>query len=184
MILLIDNYDSFTYNLAQLLPNCKVVRNDAITLEEIEALAPSHIVLSPGPGHPENERDIGVCKDILESNTETPTLGVCLGMQAMAHYTGGKVVPAPNIVHGESSPATLAQHPLFAGIQSPCDVARYHSLCVDEATLPSEWSIIARADVPMAMVHNQLPRWGVQFHPESILTPDGERMINNFLEHA
>ena len=91
---------------------------------------------------------------------------------------------APSIVHGESSPAELADHPLFAGISSPTEVARYHSLCVDEATLPTEWSIIAKADVPMAMVHHQLPRWGVQFHPESILTPQGAKMMQNFLEHA
>jgi anthranilate synthase component 2 len=182
MILLIDNYDSFTYNLAQLLPAVRVVRNDAVTLAEIEALAPTHIVLSPGPGHPKNARDIGVCRELLESGTKIPILGVCLGMQAMAQFTGGKVTAAPTIVHGEAKPTELAEHPIFAGIRSPAMVGRYHSFCVDEATLPAEWSIIARADVPMAMAHNQLPRIGVQFHPESILTPDGNRMIQNFLE--
>lgn len=182
MILLIDNYDSFTYNLAQLLPQVKVVRNDEISLEEIASLAPTHIVLSPGPGHPGNPRDIGVCKDLLESDLQIPILGVCLGMQAMAHFSGGKVLKSPTIVHGEAKSAELAEHPIFAGITSPAMVGRYHSFCVDEVTLPAEWSIIARAEVPMAMVHNQLPRIGLQFHPESILTPDGALMIHNFLE--
>lgn len=181
MILLIDNYDSFTYNLAQLLPDVRVVRNDAITLDEIEKLAPSHIVLSPGPGHPKNHRDIGVCGDLLASDLAVPILGVCLGMQAMAQVAGGAVVQAPTIVHGESRPMICSDHPLFEGVAAEPMVGRYHSLCVDEATLPVEWSIQARADVPMAIAHNQLPRIGVQFHPESILTPDGPRMVQNFL---
>lgn len=181
MILLIDNYDSFTYNLAQLLPDVRVVRNDDISVDELVALNPSHIVLSPGPGHPKNPRDVGVCADLLASDLEVPILGVCLGMQAMAHAAGGAVVRAPTIVHGESRTMARSDHPLFEGVPAEPLVGRYHSLCVDEATLPADWSVIARADVPMAIAHNRLPRIGVQFHPESILTPEGPRMVQNFL---
>lgn len=184
-ILLVDNYDSFTYNLADGLrkegAHVEVHRNDAVTRQDIERRRPDGIVLSPGPGHPENERDFGVCRQLIEDPLQVPMLGVCLGMQGMALHTGGRVLAAPELVHGESSLCELESHPLFDGLKSPQEVARYHSLCVSEP-MPPGWEITARANgIIMAMHHQERPWIGVQFHPESILTPNGQTMLRNFI---
>lgn len=189
MILLIDNYDSFSHNLYQLIGaqgvEVRVVRNDAITLDEVVALAPSHIVISPGPGHPGNARDFGVCGAVLDHcASQTPTLGVCLGHQGLSHRLGASVVRAPDVVHGKTSPITHDGAGLFAGLPSPIEVMRYHSLLVDESTLPPALEVTARTaddELVMAVRHREWPLVGVQFHPESIGTPDGATMIRNFL---
>lgn len=186
-ILVIDNYDSFTYNLVHALAqqgaDVEVRRNDTIDRAAVAALAPDGIVLSPGPGHPAVQRDFGVCADLIREPLDMPMLGVCLGMQGMAQHTGGTVVRAPELVHGEASPASLEEHPLFAGLPRQVPVGRYHSLAVQESGLPSEWRVIARTgDLVMGIAHRSLPWTGVQFHPESILTPDGPSMVRNFVE--
>jgi len=186
-VLLVDNYDSFTHNLAHALAvagaDVTVARNDAVTLKQ--ALAHEAIVLSPGPGHPSVPRDVGVCAELLRAEAPLPMLGVCLGMQAMGHYGGGIVERAPRPVHGEASPVDLLPDPLWEGLPARIEAGRYHSLAVREAGLPAHWRILARGDgVVMAMRHQRLPWWGVQFHPESILTPLGPRIVANFLDLA
>jgi anthranilate synthase component 2 len=189
MILLIDNYDSFSYNLYQLIggiePDITVVRNDELTVDEIAAMAPAGIVLSPGPHRPE---DAGVCMQVARELTGTvPLLGVCLGHQAICAAFGATVGYARALMHGKQSQVTLdTACPLFAGCPAEVPAARYHSLAVDEATLPDCLAVAARADdgEVMAVAHRDAPTFGVQFHPESIMTPDGGRMLANFIDLA
>ncbi len=189
-LLLIDNYDSFTHNLAQLLgglgADVVVHRNDAVDIDDIDAIVPSHIVLSPGPGHPENERDFGVCGPVIDRfGPSVPILGVCLGHQGIAHRLGGNVVRAPEIVHGKTSPVRHDGTGLFAGVPNPVDVMRYHSLVVERQSLPTVLRVTAETvdtGLVMAFAHREWPMIGVQFHPESIGTPTGQTMMRNFLE--
>ncbi len=186
-LLVIDNYDSFTYNLVHGLTaagaEVTVRRNDAITRSDIEAMRVEGIVLSPGPGSPGVARDVGVCADLIADPLPVPLLGVCLGMQAMAHYTGGTVRRAPSVVHGEANTITLAPHPCFRGLPESVEVGRYHSLCV-ETPLPRQWQALGSSEdgVLMAMAHRERPWLGLQFHPESILSPTGQTMLQNFVE--
>ncbi|MDD4509126.1 MAG: aminodeoxychorismate/anthranilate synthase component II [Eubacteriaceae bacterium] len=187
MILLIDNYDSFSYNLYQLMgainPHIQVVRNDALTLGDIRALAPEAIVLSPGPGRPE---DAGVCVEVVqELGVEIPILGVCLGHQAICQALGGTIGYAGTLVHGKAHPIRMADHPIFTGCGQETTVGRYHSLVLEEDTLPQSLRVIAhsRDGEVMAVAHRQYPMVGLQFHPESILTPLGPKMVANFLNH-
>ena len=187
MILLIDNYDSFSYNLYQLIgeinPDIKVIRNDEMTVEEIAELAPSHIILSPGPGRPE---DAGIIIEAAKTLGRTiPLLGVCLGHQAICAAFGATVNYAKQLMHGKQSIAKLdTKSTLFRGCPQEAPVARYHSLAADAATIPEELIVTAQtADGEvMAVEHREYPIYGVQFHPESILTPDGARMLRNFLK--
>lgn len=188
MILLIDNYDSFSYNLYQLVgtinEDIKVIRNDEMTIEEIEALKPSHIIISPGPGKP---KDAGICEDvILHFMGKVPIIGVCLGHQAICESLGGKVSYAKRLMHGKSSIASVdTTSPIFEGMDSKLQVARYHSLSAVKEELPTSLKIIATADDDgevMAVEHTEYPLYGVQFHPESILTPEGITILKNFLK--
>ncbi len=190
MILIIDNYDSFVYNLYQyfgdLGANPKVVRNDAISIGEITKLAPEKIVLSPGPGNPTNRADFGVCMDILgavsEKKLNCPVLGVCLGHQGIIAHFGGKIVRAPKPMHGKTSEITHDGNGLFAGINCPLRVMRYHSLIGTQ--IPDCLAITARSGddgAVMAVQHRSLPVFGVQFHPESIMTGEGKKIIGNFM---
>ncbi len=187
-IVVIDNYDSFTYNLVHALEEAgahtTTIRNDARDRDGIAALSPDGIVLSPGPGNPANPRDFGVCADLIQAPLPVPMLGVCLGMQGMAHHTGGSVVPAPSLVHGEADTATISSHPWLKDLPNPLPVGRYHSLAVDAPSLPAEWQSLGSTPdgTLMAMAHRTKPWLGVQFHPESILTPDGPRIIQHFVE--
>ncbi|MFP5501090.1 MAG: anthranilate synthase component II [Candidatus Sericytochromatia bacterium] len=185
-LLLIDNYDSFTYNLAQFLgelgAEVTVVRNDAITVEAIAELAPDGLVLSPGPGHPEAA---GVTMDVLAKLAgKIPVLGVCLGHQALAHAFGAAVVRAGRVMHGKTSPVHHDGQGLFAGMPSPFTAGRYHSLIVDKASLPEALLVTAETaeGEVMGLAHRTLPLYGLQFHPESVLTEDGKRLLANFLE--
>ncbi|MEE9284494.1 MAG: aminodeoxychorismate/anthranilate synthase component II [Dehalococcoidia bacterium] len=185
MILVLDNYDSFTYNLVQYIgeftSEITVVRNDQLTLDEIRLLAPEKIVLSPGPGRPE---EAGLSVDLVRALGPThPILGVCLGHQAVAVAYGGSVVRAPEIRHGKLSAIEHNGGVIFAGIPSPVQATRYHSLVVDEASLPPSLRVNARSEsgLIMGLEHETHPVIGVQFHPESILTEHGLRMIENFV---
>lgn len=188
MILLIDNYDSFVYNLARYLAELgcetEVVRNDAVTVDDIRRRQPSAIVLSPGPGTP---AQAGICLEVVQQLwAEIPLLGVCLGHQTIAAAMGADIVRAPEPVHGRT---TLVHHDgsdLFAGLPNPFRATRYHSLVVDEETLPSTLRVSARtADgVVMALEHTSAPVFGVQFHPESILTESGHALLRAFLKRA
>jgi anthranilate synthase/aminodeoxychorismate synthase-like glutamine amidotransferase len=186
MLLLIDNYDSFTYNLAQYLgelgDEVRVTRNDAVTVDEVEKLGPRRIVISPGPCTP-NEAGISL-ELIARLAGKIPILGVCLGHQAIGQAFGGRVVRAPRVMHGKTSPILHDGRGLFAGIPSPMQATRYHSLVVEPATVPPSLEVTARTAEGeiMALQHRSLPVWGVQFHPESILTVDGKRLLQNFLE--
>lgn len=187
MILLIDNYDSFTYNVYQMVgclnTGIMVRRNDAITCDEIEKLKPSHIIISPGPGFPSSA---GVSIDVIRRfGGIIPILGICLGHQAIAQAYGGKIVHAPALMHGKSSEITVdTDCPLFVGLSSKMTVARYHSLIAEHITLPDCLKITAQTDdgLIMAVSHKGYPVYGVQFHPESILTQDGEQIFKNFLQ--
>ncbi|MDD2355023.1 MAG: aminodeoxychorismate/anthranilate synthase component II [Lachnospiraceae bacterium] len=189
MILLIDNYDSFSYNLYQLIgsidPDIRVVRNDAMNIDEIRALDPKAIILSPGPGHPE---DAGICTDVVrELGARYPILGVCLGHQAICTAYGATVSYAKQLMHGRQSPVTFDEScPIFKGCPQGMPVARYHSLAVIENTLPAELKVTARTGdgEVMAVQHVLNPVFGLQFHPESIMTPDGAAMMKNFLDFA
>ncbi len=186
MILIIDNYDSFTYNLYQALAvitdNVKVIRNDAITIDEIKELNPSGIILSPGPGRPENA---GICIDIIKNiGANTPILGVCLGHQAIGVAFGGVVARASEPLHGKDSLIFHNNGLIFKNVSLPFKAGRYHSLIVEKNTLPNEL-IIEAEDANgsiMALSHRSYPIYGVQFHPESILTPEGGVMLKNFVE--
>ena len=187
MILLIDNYDSFSYNLYQLIgslePDIRVIRNDAMTVEEIAALNPAGIILSPGPGRPE---DAGVCiKVVRQLGGRFPILGVCLGHQAICEAFGATVTFARELMHGKQSMAELdTATPLFAGLPPQVPVARYHSLAADPDTIPACLQVTARVanGEVMAVQHMTHPIFGVQFHPESIMTPDGPVILKNFIE--
>ncbi len=186
MILLIDNYDSFSYNLYQLVgeitPDIRVIRNDEMGVEEIRRLAPERIILSPGPGRPENA---GVIIEAAKTlGKEIPILGVCLGHQAICAAYGAKITYAKKLMHGKQSEVTFDQScPLFSGCPERAEVARYHSLAADRDTIPNCLRIVAQtADGEvMAVQHREYPVYGVQFHPESIMTPDGKRMLANFI---
>ena len=189
MILLIDNYDSFSYNLYQYLgelsQEIRVIRNDAMTVEEIAALRPSHIILSPGPGRPE---DAGVTVEVVRRlGGKIPMLGVCLGHQAICAAFGAEIVHAKALMHGKQSTVMLSPDcPLFKGLPEQVKVARYHSLAADQPTLPEVLTVTAyTADGEvMAVQHVSAPIFGVQFHPESILTPEGKQMLRNFLQYT
>lgn len=189
MILLIDNYDSFSYNLYQLVgsinPDIRVIRNDAMTVSEIAAMSPEAIILSPGPGRPE---DAGICMDVVrELGSDFPILGVCLGHQAICTAFGAMVSYAARLMHGKQSTVQLdTDCPLFLGCPKDTAVARYHSLAAIESTLPDCLAVTARTDDGeiMAVMHREFPIYGVQFHPESIMTPEGNRMLENFLRIA
>lgn len=185
MIVLIDNYDSFTYNLVQyfgeLGQEIRVFRNDAITIEEIEALAPDHLVISPGPCTP-NEAGISL-EAIRYFAGRLPILGVCLGHQAIGQVFGGKVVRAKTLMHGKVSLLTHDGSGMFTGIEQETPVTRYHSLVVERESFPDALTMTAEAEGEiMALRHKELPIIGVQFHPEAILTRDGKQMLKNFLE--
>ena len=189
MILLIDNYDSFSYNLYQLVgsihPDIKVARNDELTIDDIRALSPSHIILSPGPGRP---ADAGICEDVIRTlGGEIPILGVCLGHQAICEALGGVVSYAKRLMHGKQSRVSLdLTCPIFHGLPETVPAARYHSLSAVVDTLPDCLKVTARSDDGeiMAVAHGDYPIYGLQFHPESILTPDGTAMLQNFLEET
>ena len=188
MILLVDNYDSFSYNLYQMIgtldADIRVVRNDALSVDEVAALAPSHIILSPGPGRPE---EAGICIELVRQlGASIPLLGVCLGHQAIAAAFGAAVTYAQRLMHGKQSLVQFdTDSPLFAGLPKAAPVARYHSLAVAEDTLPDALMSVAQtldgAAEVMALQHTDYPIYGVQFHPESIMTPDGAAMLKNFL---
>ena len=184
MILVVDNYDSFTFNLVQFLarrdPDVRVVRNDAATAGELLALAPDRIVISPGPGRPE---DAGVSCDLIRRNESIPLLGVCLGHQALGLVFGGRIVRAPVLMHGKTSEIVHGGARLFSGLSNPFTATRYHSLVVERSSVPPELEITAEADgLVMGLAHRSRPLAGVQFHPESILTPEGEKLLGNFVE--
>ena len=193
MVLLIDNYDSFSYNLYQLIgtitPDIKVIRNDEMTPEEIEELNPSHIILSPGPGKPE---DAGVCEDVVRKiGGKIPIMGVCLGHQAICEVFGATVTYAKRLMHGKQSICTLEDDVIFEGVGEATDgngkklkVARYHSLAAKQETIPDTLKVIAVSDDDgeiMAVKHKDCLIYGLQFHPESILTPEGIGILRNFI---
>ena len=185
-ILLIDNYDSFTYNLYQyfVTANAEVIvrYNDQITAEEALAIDPSHVVISPGPGRPE---DAGVSIDVIRTfHKNRPVLGVCLGHQCIGEMFGGRILRAPKLMHGKTSPVIHDDQGLFSGLRNPFDATRYHSLVVAEEDLPASLQISARTpegEIMGLRVRGTLTE-GVQFHPESYMTPEGERLLKNFLE--
>lgn len=186
MILLIDNYDSFTYNLLQLAagirPDIRVARNDALTLPQIRALAPSHIILSPGPGYPKNA---GICEELIaDLGGKIPILGVCLGHQAICEAFGATITHARRLMHGKKSRIHIDPAcPLFQGLPDQMDAARYHSLIAQRDTLPDALQVVAEDDIGevMAVRHSRFAVYGLQFHPESVLTPRGDVIMRNFL---
>jgi anthranilate synthase component II len=185
MLLMLDNYDSFTWNLVQYLGELgaavKVVRNDAVTLDEVEALAPSHVVISPGPCTP---TEAGISVPLIRRFAgRMPILGVCLGHQAIGQAFGGRIVRAERVMHGKLSSIVHDQRGVFADIPSPFNATRYHSLAIERASLPSVLDITATADDGeiMGVRHRDLAVEGVQFHPESILTEHGRKLLRNFL---
>ena len=186
MIAVIDNYDSFTYNLVQYLgelgAQVEVYRNDAISVEALEALDPSHILISPGPGDPS---DAGVSNEVIRRLGPTrPLLGVCLGHQCIGAVFGGSVVRAPRLMHGKVSPIYHYGDGLYVGIASPFDATRYHSLVIQRESIPDCLEVTAETEEGeiMGVKHRQFPIWGVQFHPESILTEKGRMIMQNFLK--
>lgn len=186
MILVIDNYDSFTFNLVDELRSqgmkVEVRRNDEVTIDDVRSLGPSHIVISPGPGHP---RDAGICCDLVRDVGPTiPILGVCLGHQVIGLAFGARIERAPTLRHGEATRVYHDSAPLFRGVRSPFEGGRYHSLIVEEECLPVELEVTAFTSdgLIMAMSHRTCPTVGVQFHPESILTPDGKKILRNFVQ--
>lgn len=189
-VLLIDNYDSFVYNLKDALEElgarCMVVRNDAIDVDGVGALRPDAIIISPGPGMPSIRRDFGICGEVLQTiSRKVPTLGVCLGHQGIAHFYGGKVVRAPSPVHGKTSLVYHNGEGTFSGLPDPFVVGRYHSFVV-APELPACLEVTARTEdgIVMGLRHREFPIMGVQFHPESILTPLGKKVLMNFLKGA
>lgn len=186
MLLLIDNYDSFSYNLVQLFSSIesdiRVIRNDAMTIKDIRSLRPSRIVLSPGPGYP---KEAGICEEVVhELKCDIPILGVCLGHQAICEAFGASIVHARQLMHGKQSRIRLDNESLlFQGLPDEIPAARYHSLVADPDTMPNDLTITARDSLGeiMAVEHREYPVYGVQFHPESILTPQGGRILSNFI---
>ena len=190
MILLIDNSDSFSYNLVPMIgsisPEIRVVRNDKVTVEDIKEMSPSHLVLSPGPGYP---KDAGILEQaVRELKGRMPILGVCLGHQGICEAFGGTISHARKLMHGKQSSIEVNnQSPLFKGLAPRIQAARYHSLAAEEGNLPGELEIIAKDSEEgevMAVQHREYPVYGLQFHPESILTPDGKQILGNFLSLA
>ncbi len=186
MILVIDNYDSFTFNLVQYLgelgAELKVVRNDEVTLKEIEAMRPSKILVSPGPCSP-NEAGLS-CEVIRSFGPRLPVFGVCLGHQCIGQVYGGRVVRADRLMHGKTSPIRHDGRSVLAGLPNPFEATRYHSLLVERSSLPPELEVFAETEEGeiMGLVHREYPVFGVQFHPESILTQDGMRIVENFVK--
>lgn len=186
MILLIDNYDSFSYNLVQLAgginPDIRVIRNDELTVPEIERLSPSHVILSPGPGYP---KDAGVCEEVVRRlAAKAPILGVCLGHQAICEVYGAEVSHAKRLMHGKKSAIKIDNTcALFQGLPRCIDAARYHSLAAQKETIPARLQVIAEDETGevMAVKHEKYSVYGVQFHPESIMTPLGHVVMENFL---
>ncbi|MEK7523397.1 MAG: aminodeoxychorismate/anthranilate synthase component II [Patescibacteria group bacterium] len=193
--LILDNYDSFTYNLAQYVAelggNPEVFYNDKISLAEIRKRRYTHIIISPGPGAPQKKKDFGVCGEVIKKLAgKIPILGVCLGHQGIIHYFGGKIIRAPEPIHGKRSKIKIKNtHPLFKGLPKIIEGMRYHSLIADARKIPKELDIIAQTkngfgapdDLVMAVAHKTLPLFGAQFHPESIGTPHGKKILKNFL---
>lgn len=186
MVLIIDNYDSFTYNLVHLVAahtdDYKVIRNDAMTLEEIRELNPSKILISPGPGRP---HEAGISEAVIrEFGKETPILGVCLGHQAIGEVFGGEVIHAPELMHGKTSKVYHDGKKVFAEVEDGFTATRYHSLVVNPDKIPDVLEVSARSDneVIMGLRHREFPVEGIQFHPESILTVEGPRIITNWLK--
>lgn len=187
MILMLDNYDSFTYNLVQyfgeLGADLKVYRNDALTLEQIKSMKPERIVISPGPGRPE---DAGICIDLIRCFAgKIPILGVCLGHQAIGYTYGGKIIRAKHLMHGKTSMIEHTGKNVFKGVEHPFEATRYHSLVIERGTMPdcleiTAWTADEDKEV-MGVSHKEFPLWGVQFHPESILTKAGKDILKNFL---
>jgi anthranilate synthase component 2/para-aminobenzoate synthetase component 2 len=185
-LLLIDNYDSFTYNLVQaflvLGADVSVFRNDELTVDQALALAPSHVCISPGPGRPE---DAGVSLAMIAAFAgRVPLLGVCLGHQSLVHHFGGRIVSADRLMHGKTSMVTHDGRTIFRGLPNPFQAGRYHSLAAEPASLPAILEVTARSETGeiMGVRHKTLPLEGVQFHPESVLTPDGNLLLGQFLE--
>jgi len=185
-VLLVDNYDSFTYNLVQALAvlgaDVTVHRHDTITVQDAAAIAPTHLMISPGPGRPE---DAGVSVDMVKAMMgRIPVLGVCLGHQAIAQALGGRIGAAQTLMHGKASPIYHDGRTLFEGLPNPFAAGRYHSLAVSEQDLPDDLTVSAYTSEGeiMGVRHKTLPTEGVQFHPESILTPEGDRLLRNFLD--
>ncbi len=185
MVLMIDNYDSFTYNLVQYLgelgEEVEVYRNDYVTLDEIEEMSPSHIFISPGPCTPDKA---GISVDVIRNFAgKVPILGVCLGHQAIGYAFGASIVSARRLMHGKTSMISHDGKTIFNGIKNPFEATRYHSLVIDEATLPESFVISSRSEDGeiMSIRHKEYPLEGVQFHPESILTKDGKAILKNFL---
>ena len=187
MIVLIDNYDSFSYNLVQMIgsiePDIKVVRNDQVTVDDIESMKPSHLILSPGPGYP---RDAGILEEaVIKLKGKMPILGVCLGHQSICEAFGGIVSYAKELMHGKKKLMyKTGESQLFKGLPDTFAAARYHSLAALKDTLPAELKVTAESEdgEVMAVEHTKYPVFGVQFHPESVMTPDGRVMIENFME--
>lgn len=187
MVLLIDNYDSFSYNLYQMIgsitSDIRVIRNDEMTIEEIEQLAPERIVVSPGPGRPSKA---GICEKAIQYFAgKVPILGVCLGHQAICEVYGATITYAKELMHGKQSVVDIdTDSPIFKGLELKEKVARYHSLAVDPSSVPEQLSVIAKLEENqiMAVKHRDYEVYGLQFHPESILTPSGEAMIKNFIK--
>ena len=189
-VLVIDNYDSFVYNLVQYIgefgAEVVVYRNDQVTLKQVQQLKPDSIVISPGPGNPEDEKYFGVCKAVLQQvSPKVPTLGVCLGHQGIISTFGGKVVSAKRLMHGKTSSIKHDGKGIFKGVENPFTATRYHSLAGDNDTIPACLEVTAVAvddGEVMGVRHREFPIEGVQFHPESILCEDGKLIIKNFLE--
>ena len=185
-VLLIDNYDSFTYNLVQsflvLGARVEVFRNDQISIQEAQSLNPTHLVISPGPGRPD---DAGVSLQMLAAfEGQLPILGVCLGHQSLVQHFGGKIISAARLMHGKTSQIEHDGQSLFTGLSQPCEVGRYHSLAVDRELIPEMLEVTSRTTGGeiMGVRHKRLPIEGVQFHPESVLTPEGDKLLDNFLK--
>jgi anthranilate synthase/aminodeoxychorismate synthase-like glutamine amidotransferase len=191
-ILIVDNYDSFTYNLVQELAELgaepTVVRNDVWTLDQVREFAPDGIVISPGPGTPENPTDMGISNDVIRDlgTNGTPVLGVCLGHQAIGHVFGARIVRAPELVHGKTSQIYHRGEGVLDGIPIPFEATRYHSLVIERASIPHDLKVIAETadELVMAVRHRKFPIEGVQFHPESVLTADGMDILRNFLHRC
>lgn len=186
MIVIIDNYDSFTYNLYQYIgeinPEVEVYRNNKITINELRDKRPSHIIISPGPGHP---RDAGISVELIrQMHKEVPILGVCLGHQAMGEAFGGRVIHAKELVHGKASIVKINKCELFGNIPESFKAGRYHSLIIESSTLPEELEVIASTEDGqiMGVKHKRYPMYGIQFHPESVLTEYGMQILRNFLK--
>ena len=190
--LIIDNYDSFVYNIAQYLGelgvNCDVIRNDKITVQQIKQKNYDAIIISPGPGTPEEEKYFGVCSEVIKDmGSTTPILGVCLGHQGIIHAFGGKVTNAGCVRHGKTSPINYVETELFEGVKNPFRATRYHSLVGDKTIIPDVLKIIATAEDDgeiMAIKHEKYLIEGVQFHPESIMTEDGKKILANFIKQV